>query len=321
MTDDASLHTIELGDPNYPARLLDLKKPPELLYVRGSLQGLSHMKTVAIVGSRKATVRGTRLAYRVARELGQAGVVVISGGALGIDNAAHRGCLDASTPTISVLAGGVDRPTPRRHAADFAEIAEQGALLSEYPAGTRPRNYHYHRRNDIIAALGDATLVVRATPHSGTMITARAARKLGRPLCALPGALDDPLAEGCHELIVTGAQCVRGAGDILEHVLGMTSAGGQLSLQPPAPAPAPCQKRPEQAEQPKRPLPANLSDDGLALAKAIRELAGTAGDAVSVDQLARRLDWSITRLNGAILEVELTGAIAKQPGANAFVWQ
>lgn len=318
MTDNVGIHTIEMGDSKYPSRLLDLNRPPERLYVRGTLHGLENRRTVSIVGSRKATVRGVRLARRIARELGEAGVVVVSGGALGIDNAAHCGCLDANFPTISVLAGGVDRPTPRRHANDFAAIASTGALLSEYPSGTRPRKYYYHRRNDLIAALGDATLVVRAMCDSGTMITARAARNLGRPLCALPGALDDPLAEGCHELLVTGAQCVRGANDILEHVLGIPSAEGQLSLPPQRAVSSP---RRERAQEPSTALLVDLSDDGTAVVEAMRELAGNGRAAVTVDQLSRRLDWSISRLNGAILEVELAGAITKQPGANAFVWQ
>ncbi|QDG54707.1 DNA-protecting protein DprA [Persicimonas caeni] len=323
MAHQDDIFIIEKGAPEYPARLLDLDNPPEQLYVRGSLRWLAYMKTVAIVGSRKATVRGVRLARRIAKDLAEAGVVVISGGALGVDAAAHRGCLEGKAPTISVLAGGVDRPTPVRNADVFANIIGRGALVSEYPPGTRPRPFYFHRRNDLIAALGDATLVVRAKVSSGTMITARAARKLERPLCALPGELDDPLVKGCLELLVEGAQCVRNAADILEHVLEVPAARAQLNLRvatkPSRPNGAQTRASPdEESSEQAAIVPSSLSEDGLALYKAIREMAGAGGEGVGVDQLKRQLEWSAARLNSALLEAELAGCICKRAGANVY---
>jgi DNA processing protein len=324
----ANTQIVHLGEPGYPPRLLDLEAPPVFLYVRGSTSWLPHLKTVAIVGSRKATVDGVRLARSIACELAQAGVVVVSGGALGVDAAAHRGCLDGGSPTIAVLAGGVERPTPRRNAKVFEATLEHGAIVGEYPLETRPRRFHFHRRNELIAALGDATLVVRASEQSGTMITARAARAIDRPLCALPGALDDPLSQGCHKLLVEGAKCVRGARDILEHVLSTPGAPGQLSLGAPetrarpssttaagTPSAAGTAQPPESHSRVSR---ADLSEEGVQLLDALCELAGPTREGVPLDKLKRHLEWPASRLNPALLELELAGAVGKRAGANIF---
>jgi DNA processing protein len=324
----AKTNMIHLGDHDYPPRLLDLDSPPVFLYVRGSMSWLPHLKTVSVVGSRKATITGVRLARSIANRLAKAGVVVVSGGALGVDAAAHRGCLDGGSPTIAVLAGGVERPTPRKNAEVFDSIPAHGAIVSEYPIGTRPRRFYFHRRNELIAALGDATLVVRAAAQSGTMITARAARALDRPLCALPGALDDPLAEGCHELLVEGGICVRGANDILQKVLSTESKPSQLSLQasasqprrPSTPAAEPTPTEPPQtpSRDIRTQLADQLSEQGAQLLEALCELAGPKQTGVGLDQLRRHLEWPATRLNAALLEVELAGGVAKQAGANVF---
>lgn len=317
MNDDH--HIITRGEPGYPARLLDLDDPPDDLYVRGSLQELESMKTVAIVGSRKATVRGVRLARQIACDLARCGIMVISGGALGVDAAAHRGCLDGQSPTVSVLAGGVDKPTPVRNASVFEAILGRGALISEYPPGTRPRRYHFHRRNDLIAALGDVTLVVRAGLKSGTMITARAARTLGRPLCAIPGALDDPLTEGCHQLLVDGAQCVRSATDVVEYALTSGATDAQLSLPvDPKPSRQPGSHSHNDADV-RTFDTSGLSDDACALFEALHELGEPGRIGVARDRLQRELQWTPGRLNPAILELELNGAVSKRAGAGVFV--
>jgi DNA processing protein len=311
---------LHLGEPGYPPRLVDLEDPPVFLYVRGELGATAGARTVAIVGSRKTSVRGCRLARSVARQLAEAGVVVVSGGALGVDASAHRGCLEADQPTAVVLAGGVERPTPRKNFDVFEAATEQGALVSEYPIGAKPRRYHFQRRNSLIAALGDATLVVRAGQKSGTMITARAAARLGRPLGAIPGPLDEPLTAGCHQLLVEGAQCVRGADDVLEHLLGAaarTDSPQEELFVAPAPAashsPAPAAAPAAKAE------PVDVSDDARRLLEEMGELAAKRdGRVVHADDLKRSPNRGGARVDALLLELELTGAITKRPGANAY---
>ncbi|MFW5967313.1 MAG: DNA-processing protein DprA [Persicimonas sp.] len=313
-----------LGAPGYPKRLLVLEAPPVFVYVRGKLNWLPHVPTLAVVGSRRATVAQTRRARRIAADLAGRNVAVVSGGARGIDASAHRGCLDGEMPTVAVLASGVDRPTPRQNAPLFDDVIERGAIVSEYPLGVEPRRYHYHRRNDLIAALGDATLVVRAGKKSGTLITAESARKLKRPLCVLPGGFDEPNIEGCLKLLVEGAQCVRGADDVVERVLGRPApcrTSNQMDLMAEvesAPAPEASETSTGSSHK-KRPVGVDVSEDGKAVLEALdaAESAG-AGPDVHRDELERRLDWPSGRLDRALLELELAGLVTKRAGANAF---
>ncbi|MFP4596669.1 MAG: DNA-processing protein DprA [Persicimonas sp.] len=330
----ADTRIYHLAEPGYPRRLLELSDPPVFVFVRGDLGFLDYLSTVAIVGSRKATVRDTRLARAVARELAEAGVSTVSGGALGIDAAAHRGCLDGRIPTLAVLAGGVDRPSPKRNAEVFEAAVSCGALVSEYPCGTQPRHFHFQRRNALIAALGDATVVVRAGEKSGTLITARAAAEIGRPICAFPGPLDEPLVAGCHELLVEGAQCVRGAADILEYVLGRLPArpvmerGGQLRAEKPGGGAG--QKSLFEAKRAAGSsttapvvgpaIEVDVGEDAKAALEELRRLVEVSGTrCVHVDELKRSLDMEARRVDALLLELELCGAISKKPGANAFV--
>lgn len=323
----AATRILHLGEASYPQRLLDLEDPPVFLYARGRLDWTRWQRTVAIVGSRKATVAGVRLAHKLARELGEAGVGVISGGALGVDVAAHRGCLDAGAQTVAVLAGGVERPTPRSNATVFERVVEQGALVSEYPIGVKPRPFYFQRRNRLIAAMGDATVVVRAGMQSGTMLTAHAARDLGRPLCAVPGALDAPLTAGCHQLLVDGAQCVRSAADVLEVVFGLPPRKGQISLPSAGPGEGDvtatpdvgCEQAADKASRAERRAPPEtLSEDGQKVCATLFDLAGPAGDAIHRDQIERAFDWPASRLSAAMLELELAGVAHKRPGSNMY---
>lgn len=312
---------LAIGDPRYPRQLLDLRYPPVFLYLRGNLSGLSFDDTVAVVGSRAVQCAQAGLTRRIAGDLAGEGVATVSGGALGVDAAAHLGCLDAGAPTIAVLAGGVDRPSPRRNAAIFERIVNQGALISEYPLGVKPRAYHFQRRNELIAALSRATVVVRAGLTSGTMLTARAAAEIGRPICAVPGDPDEPLAAGCNQLLVEGAACVRDARDILACVFGAAEDGTQLRLDSLRPKrstrPRP---RPPVARPPARRVVdlTVFSADAQALFKALDALAGKAGADVGRDELKRHIDWAESRLCPAMLELELGGAIHKKAGANRF---
>ncbi|UTV54729.1 DNA-processing protein DprA [Burkholderia arboris] len=206
---------VALNDPAYPPRLRDLHDPPPLLYVKGRLD-LLHARGLAVVGSRHATPQGLADATRFARTLSDAGLTIISGLALGIDGAAHRGGLDGRSGTVAVIATGADLVYPARHRALAHEIAAHGAILSEWPLGTPARAAHFPQRNRLIAALSIGALVVEAAPRSGSLITARLANELGRDVFAMPGSIHAPLAQGCHALIRDGAKLTATPLDVLE---------------------------------------------------------------------------------------------------------
>jgi DNA processing protein len=206
---------VTLGDPAYPPRLRDLHDPPPLLYVKGRLD-LLHARSVAIVGSRHATPQGLADATHFARTLSDAGLAIVSGLALGIDGAAHRGGLDGRASTIAVIATGADLVYPARHRALAHEVAARGAIVSEWPLGTPARASHFPQRNRLIAALAVGALVVEAAPRSGSLITARLANELGRDVFAIPGSIHAPLAQGCHALIRDGAKLTAAPLDVLE---------------------------------------------------------------------------------------------------------
>ncbi|UEP27819.1 MULTISPECIES: DNA-processing protein DprA [unclassified Burkholderia] len=206
---------VTLNDPVYPPRLRDLHDPPPLLYVKGRLD-LLHARGLAVVGSRHATPQGLADATRFAHALSDAGLAIVSGLALGIDGAAHRGGLDGRASTIAVIATGADLVYPARHRTLAHEIAARGAILSEWPLGTPARASHFPQRNRLIAALALGALVVEAAPRSGSLITARLANELGRDVFAMPGSIHAPLAQGCHALIRDGAKLTAAPLDVLE---------------------------------------------------------------------------------------------------------
>ncbi|WP_306714646.1 DNA-processing protein DprA [Burkholderia dolosa] len=220
---------VTLGDPAYPPRLRDLHDPPPLLYVKGRLD-LLHARSVAIVGSRHATPQGLADATHFARTLSDAGLAIVSGLALGIDGAAHRGGLDGRASTIAVIATGADLVYPARHRALAHEVAARGAIVSEWPLGTPARASHFPQRNRLIAALAVGVLVVEAAPRSGSLITARLANELGRDVFAIPGSIHAPLAQGCHALIRDGAKLTATPLDVLEEYgLGEAVARGECA--------------------------------------------------------------------------------------------
>ncbi|AOK05717.1 MULTISPECIES: DNA-processing protein DprA [Burkholderia] len=206
---------VTLGDPAYPPRLRDLHDPPPLLYVKGRVE-LLHARGMAVVGSRHATPQGLADATHFARALSDAGLAIVSGLALGIDAAAHRGGLDGRAGTIAVIATGTDLVYPARHRSLAHEIAARGAIVSEWPLGTPARASHFPQRNRLIAALALGALVVEAAPRSGSLITARLANELGRDVFAMPGSIHAPLAQGCHALIRDGAKLTVTPFDVLE---------------------------------------------------------------------------------------------------------
>ena len=199
-------------DPGYPVLLRAIADPPDRLYVRGTIPS---GPMIAVVGSRRATPYGLRVAERLARELAGSGVVVVSGLARGVDAAAHRGALAAGGQTVAVLAGGLDRIYPPEHASMAAQIAGQGALLSEARDGTAPLPGLFPVRNRIISGLSRGLVVVEAAERSGALITARMALEQGREVFAVPGSIENPLTAGTHGLIRDGAGLVQGVEDVL----------------------------------------------------------------------------------------------------------
>lgn len=278
-------HLITLGDPRYPAELLQTQDPPSLLYVLGRPEALQHPQRLAIVGSRNPTPQGVLNARQFAQALGQAGACVVSGLALGVDGAAHEGALEAGALTIAVVGTGLDRVYPSRHRDLAHRIAAQGALVSEYPLGTPPLSPNFPKRNRIIAGLSQGTLVVEAALQSGSLITAKQAAEQGREVFAIPGSIHSPQARGCHALIRQGAKLVESAQDILEE------------LRVPDPFKGPASHAP---------LPAQPDDDGV--------LGAMGFDPVSLDALQARCGLDTASLQARLLELELDGHIGRLPG-------
>ena len=207
-------HIVTMADARYPRLLLEIPDPPPLFYARGNIELLSR-PALAVVGSRNATAQGLRNAETFSRTFSVGGLTIVSGLALGIDEAAHRGGLAGTGSTIAVLGTGIDVAYPKRNASLFADIASHGLLLSEYPLGTPPVAHNFPRRNRLISGLSRGCLVIEAALGSGSLITARLAAEQGREVFAIPGSIHSPLSRGCHSLIKQGAKLVEAAEDVL----------------------------------------------------------------------------------------------------------
>lgn len=279
-------YVLAIGEDEYPRLLLETADPPLVLYVCGDLSALA-ADAVAIVGSRRATPQGLANAKHFARVLSDAGQVIVSGLALGIDAAAHEGALLGTGRTVAVVGCGLDDVYPRRHQALAARIEARGALVSEYAPGTPALAEHFPQRNRIIAGLARGTLVVEAALQSGSLITARLAGECGREVYALPGSIHAEQSRGCHALLRQGALLVETPQDILDDLAPMTVA--------PAPRPAGA-----------APPGEGGADDAL-----LRAL-GT--DVLTVDDLIDRTGWPVGDLQARMLEHELAGRVARLPG-------
>lgn len=205
---------ITRDDPLYPPLLKRIADAPPALFVAGRTEALV-MPQVAIVGSRKATPGGLDHARDFGATLGRAGFVVTSGLAAGVDGAAHAGCLSAGGITVAVTGTGLDQVYPARHAQLAQDIAQSGALVSQFPPGTGPLPGHFPARNRVISGMSLGVLVIEAGLRSGSLITARLAGEQGREVFALPGSVHNPLARGCHRLIRDGARLVETADDVI----------------------------------------------------------------------------------------------------------
>jgi DNA processing protein len=206
---------LALGQGLYPRLLAGLEDAPPLLIAKGDLTLLDR-QSVAMVGARNASAAACRFARGLAHDLGQHGLVVVSGLARGIDSAAHDGSL--GTGTIGVIAGGIDIFYPPENRQRQEAMYERGLVIAEMPPGTEPRARHFPYRNRIIAAMSSGTVVVEAAPRSGSLITARLAAEAGREVMAVPGSPLDPRAQGCNQLIRDGATLVQNAADVIEAI-------------------------------------------------------------------------------------------------------
>ena len=203
------------GEADYPALLAETEGAPPVLIVRGDVELLKR-PLVAMVGARNASAAACRFARQLAYDLGQAGVVVVSGLARGIDAASHDGAL--ATGTVAVIAGGIDIFYPPENEARQRAIGESGLLMAEQPPGLEPRARHFPQRNRIIAGVACGTVIVEAAPKSGSLITARQAGECGREVMAVPGSPLDPRAQGCNALIRDGATLIQNAEEVLEAI-------------------------------------------------------------------------------------------------------
>jgi len=269
----------------YPKALLQTADPPALLYCVGRL-GLLERPSLAIVGSRNATAQGMRDAHSFARSLSDAGLTIISGLALGIDAAAHRGGLAGGGSTIAVLGTGVDVSYPPANAALAGEIAANGLLVSEFALGTPPARQNFPRRNRIISGLSQGTLIVEAALSSGSLITARAALEQGREVFAIPGPIHSPLSKGSHSLIKAGAKLVESAEDVLSEL-----APGAVREQP------------------------HASSDSQALRASSEGLLEQMGaQPIDIDSLCARCGLPAQHISAELLRLELEGRVAALPG-------
>ena len=275
---------LTLADAEYPQSLLGADDPPILLYAKGRVELLNH-PALAIVGSRNATAQGLRDAEAFARALGESGLCIVSGLALGIDAAAHRGALGTGSGTVAVIGTGADRLYPARNESLARAIAENGVVISEFPLGTPALAGNFPRRNRIIAGLGLGCLVVEAAPRSGSLITARLAAESGREVFAIPGSIHSPLSHGCHQLIRQGAKLVETARDILEELRWDV---------PPADAPG------------------QTDEEGPHDTERVFACLGDAP--CDLDTLAERSGLTPAELLAILLPMELAGRIAQLPG-------
>ena len=222
---------LALGDPGYPRLLREIADPPAGLHRLGPY-GFERPQ-IAIVGSRRASLYGLRVARDLASELGRSGYCVVSGLARGIDTAAHEGALAGGGTTVAVLGTGLDVVYPPENGELRDRISRTGALLTEFPPGQAPDKWTFPRRNRIISGLAWAVVVVESDLDGGAMITARMAGEQGRPLFAVPGRIDQPTSAGCHELIREGATLLRRAEDILEELSYLPGLGRASASAPP----------------------------------------------------------------------------------------
>lgn len=277
---------ITLGDPEYPPALLEISDPPSVIYVRGRVELLSR-PILAIVGSRNPTPQGLQNAECFGSALAQAGLVIASGLALGIDTGAHRGALAAGGDTVAFVGTGIDRIYPASNQALAHKISELGCIVSDFPLGTPALASNFPRRNRLISGIARGTLVIEAAIESGSLITARLAADQGRDVFAIPGSIHSPQSRGCHKLIKQGAKLVETVQDVLDELSWGASSD----------------------------TAATADSIGIQVNVVLDSILEHIGfDPCSLDSLAERSGLSIDVLLARILQLEIQGHLATLPG-------
>jgi DNA processing protein len=286
----AEIKIVPFTDAIYPVRLRLIADPPPLLYVKGEIRNQDE-RAVAVVGSRSASDYGRRVARDLSRGLASLGFTVVSGMARGIDGAAHEAALNAGGRTIAVLGSGVDRAYPPEHDKLYRRISENGAVISEFPLGTRPVAFNFPVRNRLISGLSLGVVVVEATEKSGSLITAALALEQGREVFAVPGEVGASRSRGAHQLIRQGARLVETVNDIMEEIAPQLSA------------------RVANAENaPRRVLPQHLGDEFQKIFALFQERS------LQIDEVIETSGCSPSRVSEILLELELLGYVKQLPG-------
>jgi len=281
-------------EATYPPLLSQVEDAPPVL----SLLGHAHLlkkKSVAIVGARNASINGCKFAAQLGRDLGEGGLLVVSGLARGVDGAAHAGALD--TGTVGIQGGGVDVIYPKENAALYKEMCERGCVIAESPVGTQPQARHFPRRNRIISGMTRAIVVVEASPRSGSLITARMALEQGRDVFAVPGSPLDPRSKGANGLIRDGAILVENAQDIFRELNSAQNTPlKEVKIQ---------YNQKVSMERPSEPELVGVRT------KIVESLSPTP---VFVDEIIRQCQISASVVQTVLLELELAGLLERQPG-------
>lgn len=295
---------VAFTDEEYPQNLLNIYDRPAFLYVLGRLS--PDDIPLAIIGSRNASAYGKYTTERLSRELAMQGIAIVSGMARGVDSCAHRGALTAKGRTIAVLGSGLDVIYPPENNKLFQDIAQNGAVISEYPPGAQPLAYHFPARNRIISGISYGVVIVEAGEKSGSLITARLAIEQGRDVFAIPGAIDSPLSRGANKLIQQGAKLIENINDILEDVIPQLEKRQAHALPP----------KPKAASN--RPAPAN--QEALPFSPALTNLAEkkifsilSQGQA-HADDIMDQAHLPPAEIFSSLITMELQGIITQSPG-------
>ena len=309
---DYDVNFITLNDAAYPARLAEIHDPPLALFVRGDLRE-EDQHCVAIVGTRKASAYGLRMAEQLAHDLAARGITIVSGMATGIDSAAHEGALKAGGRTIAILAGGVDIVFPAENAALMHKIIQQGAVISQFPMGMPHEKGLFPYRNRIVSGISMGVVIVEAPPQSGALITAQLAAEQGREVFALPGQVGFANSKGPHSLIREGAKLIESVDDILLE-LELPSAMYQQPLEAVAPNPSEkitpelAAKKQAPAAKVAAPTPPNVS----AQEKDVLSVLALEGS--FVDEIAMACRITVSEALSSLTMLELKGLVRQFSG-------
>lgn len=291
--EDKNISYITLMNKNYPGRLKNIYDPPPVLYYRGDIDTLKQ-PSIAIVGSRRCTKYGRKTAKKIAYELAQKGIVIVSGMARGIDTCGHRGTLESGTKTIAVLGSGLDVIYPPENSELYHKIIKQGTVISEFPPGIQPTGENFPRRNRIISGLSLGTVVVEAARRSGSLITANLALEQGRDVFAVPGNIDRTGSRGTNNLIKNGAGIVTETEDILRELF----------------YPAGRPEKNKNIESPGKKIRFPELSSGEEHVLELLQQEGT----LSVDRIIENTGMKSGNVNSILLKLELKGLIERNPG-------